>query len=163
MFSILFSFIYTSEGSELIVLWSLLHRNPFFLNLLFDLGGIDLLKDIIVEKQLDGRMDSNNLFYLFNIAWNEPISTVIELPVKEEVKKEEEFETTYPKPKTILKFNEAMMDFLDIIILVAKKGKKKLKVVKRILIVLDYLLQDDSNKEKFHNRYGKQLIRSLEG
>ena len=85
MFSIIFSFIHTSNGSELIVLCSLLQRNPFFLDLLFDLGGIDLLKDLIVEKQLEGRMDDNNLMYLFNIVCNESISTEIG-PKREEIK-----------------------------------------------------------------------------
>lgn len=117
MFSIIFSFIHSSKGSELIVLCSLLHRNPFFLNLLVDLGGIELLKDMIIEKQANGLMDSTFLFYLFNIACNEPITTKIE-PQYEEIKRDSD---SIIKPKITPKINETLMDFLDILILIVKK------------------------------------------
>lgn len=109
MFSIIFSFIHSSRGSELMILSSLLHRNPFFKNLLFDLGGIDLLKDLIVDKQLNGNMDEEFLVYLFNIACNEPIST--------------RFDQGVESSELIPKLNDAYMDFLDILMLICKKGK----------------------------------------
>ena len=106
MFSILFSFIYSSRGNELMILSSLLHRNPFFLNLLFDLGGIDLLKDIIVDKQMNSNMDEEFLVFLFNIAWNEPIST--------------RFDQRTESTELIPQLNESYMDFLDILMLIWK-------------------------------------------
>jgi hypothetical protein len=158
MFSILFSFIHSSRGSELIVLCALLHRNPFFLSLLFDLGGIDLLKDMIVEKQLSGLMDEDNLMFLFNIACNEPISTNIEHGIGEEAKIEE---VTTTSPPVFPKFNEATMDFLDILILIAKKLKRKHGVLSRICSTIEYLFQEETNKQKFENRYGKTLLQSI--
>lgn len=91
------------------ILASLLHRNPFFLNLLFDLGGIDLLKDLIVDKQVNGNMDEEFLAYLFNIACNEPIST--------------RFDQGTESNGLIPKLNDSYMDFLDILMLIWKKGK----------------------------------------
>jgi hypothetical protein len=132
MFSIIFSFIHLSQGSELVVLCSLLHRNPFFLNLLVDLGGLDLLKDMIVEKQLDGQMDPSYLFYLFNVSCNEPITTRIE-PRYEESKGDSE---TIIKNRITPKFNEAMMDFLDILVLVAKKVHIALDIIIRASLIL---------------------------
>jgi hypothetical protein len=158
MFSILFSFIHSSRGSELIVLCALLHRNPFFLSLLFDLGGIDLLKDMIVEKQLSGLMDEDNLMFLFNIACNEPISTNIEHGIGEEAKIEE---VTTTSPPVFPKFNEATMDFLDILILIAKKLKRKHGVLSRICSTIEYLFQEETNRQKFENRYGKTLLQSI--
>jgi len=167
MFSILFSFIYSSNGSELFVLWALLHRNPFFLNLLFDLGGIDLLKDIISDKHKEGTIDTVNLLYLFNISCNEPISTSFETKQPEENKSEVE---TKGAPKYIPKFSESMMDFLDILVLICKKGelvqltpiaKSDLPIVNKIWEILEELFQDKSNREKFDNRYGKQLFSTL--
>lgn len=109
MFSIVFSFIHNSRGEELVILCSLLHRNPFFLNLLFDLGGIDLLKDMIVEKQLSGGMDEEYLAYLFNISCNEPITT--------------NFTQSGESSELIPRFNEMYMDFLDILMLISKRGR----------------------------------------
>ena len=117
MFSIIFSIIYSSEGIELAIIWALLHRNQYFLNLLFDLGGIDILKDFIVQKQFEESKTENEskeyLNYLFNIAWNEPLST--------------KFDSNMEKSTLIPKFSDTRMDFLDILILIAKKGKLEVK------------------------------------
>ena len=116
MFSIIFSIIYSSTGVEIAIIWALIHRNPYFLNLLFDLGGIDLLKDFIVTKQFEENKTEDEgpdyLYYLLNIAWNEPLST--------------KFDRTLEKSKLIPKFSDTRMDFLDILILIAKKGKMAL-------------------------------------
>lgn len=50
------------------------------MNLLFDLGGIDILKDLVVDKQLEDSKENEesfkNLSYLFNIG----ISCIKTLP-----------------------------------------------------------------------------------
>ena len=161
MFSIIFSYIHTSRGAELIVLCNLLHRNPFFLNLLTDLGGVDLLKDMIVEKAVKGEVDRKNLNYLFNITCNEPYSFKIEVPRNEEVKGYGSEEEKVEKKEVIPKFNEKLMDFLDIIILIAKKLKKNRNQVQRFKDMLGYLLKEPNNKKIFENRYGKHLLTSL--